>query len=114
MGMIEKKSFDSPDSFEVYPDLEIRTVELNGELLSRFVYRPGWRWSQSVKPTVGTDFCQARHFGILISGKMRTVAEDGSEEDIEAGEAVDIQPGHDAWVVGDEPAVFLDFGVNLR
>jgi uncharacterized cupin superfamily protein len=71
------------------------------------VYRPGWRWSQDVRPLSGRD--SAEHIGYVISGRMRVRAKDGAEVEIGPGEAFVAAPGHDAWVIGDEPCIALDF-----
>jgi hypothetical protein len=76
----------------------------------RSVYEPGWRWSEHVKPIVGTDSCQATHVGYVLSGRMHIVMDDGAEAEIGPGEFVRIQPGHDAWTLGDEACVIVDFG----
>jgi ketosteroid isomerase-like protein len=76
--------------------------------MMRGVFEPGWRWSQDVRPLAGSDSCQTRHMGYVISGRMHIVADDGSELDIGPGDVFDLPPGHDAEVLGDEPAVLLD------
>lgn len=78
-------------------------------LITREVAEPGWRWSTDVKPIVGTDFCRAFHQLFVVSGHLHVVMEDGAEFDVRAGDAAVIPPGHDAWVVGDEPCDMLDF-----
>ena len=76
---------------------------------ARFTFEPGWKWSDCVKPVAGTDSCQARHVGVVQSGKLHVVHEDGSEADFAPGDAYLIEPGHDAWVVGDESFVGFEF-----
>jgi ketosteroid isomerase-like protein len=71
-------------------------------------FEPGWRWSSDVKPIAGTDSCQTRHLGYVISGRMHITADDGTESEVAAGDAFDLPPGHDAFVVGDEPCVMID------
>ena len=80
-----------------------------GVTLLRGVFEPGWRWSQDVQPLAGTDSCQVHHLGYAISGTMTVRMDDGSEVTIGAGELFDLPAGHDAWVVGDEPCVMVDF-----
>ena len=75
----------------------------------RAIFEPGWKWSESVKPIAGTDSCQVAHMGYQISGRMKVRMDDGSEQEFGPGDAGVIPPGHDAWVVGDEPVVFIDF-----
>ena len=72
-------------------------------------FEPGWKWSENVKPIAGTDSCQAPHLSYVVSGRMKVVADDGAEIEVSAGDVMAIGPGHDAWVVGDEPCVQVDF-----
>jgi hypothetical protein len=74
-----------------------------------FAFEPGWKWSECVKPVVGTDSCQVRHVGVVQSGRLVVKHEDGSEAEVGPGQAYVIEPGHDAWVVGDERFVALEF-----
>ena len=71
-------------------------------------FEPGWRWSNDVKPIAGTDSCQTRHLGYVISGRMRILCDDGTECEIGPGDAFDLAPGHDAFTLGDEPCVMID------
>lgn len=75
----------------------------------RYTFEPGWRWSTHMSAKVGTPTCQATHFGYCLAGRMTIRMNDGESMDMSAGDFVTISPGHDAWVVGDEPCVFLDF-----
>ena len=75
----------------------------------RVTLEPGWRWSECVKPVVGTESCQVHHVGTLVSGEMEVVHDDGSSQKLTAGSAYVIEPGHDAWVIGDVPAVGFEF-----
>lgn len=77
--------------------------------VSRGTFEPGWRWSEDVRPLVGTEQCMVRHLGLVEAGRMRIVMADGAEQDIGPGDLVDIPAGHDAWVLGDEPCVLVDF-----
>jgi len=81
--------------------------------MMRGVFEPGWRWSQDVKPLAGSDSCQTHHMGYVISGRMHIVADDGSELDLGPGDLFDLPPGHDAEVVGNEPAVLLDVSPDV-
>jgi ketosteroid isomerase-like protein len=83
-----------------------------GLTLLRGVFEPGWRWTQDVGPIAGTDTCQVRHLGYMVSGTMRIRTDDGTEQTLVAGELFDLAPGHDAWVVGDEPCVMLDYAAE--
>ena len=109
MPGIEKKSFDSPDETRTPDKTTVEVVKLGNTTAARFTFQPGWKWSECIKPAVGTDSCQARHVGTVIGGTLHVVHEDGTEGDASAGDAYVIEPGHDAWVVGDEPFVALEF-----
>ena len=76
---------------------------------ARMTLQPGWRWSESIKPIVGTESCQARHVGVVVSGKLHIKHDDGTEGEPGAGDAYVIEPNHDAWVVGDEAFVAYEF-----
>jgi DNA-binding CsgD family transcriptional regulator len=84
-------------------------VSIAGMTIGREVMQPGWRWSEDIKPIVGTEWCRASHHGYVVSGRIHVVMEDGTEVDASAGDVVVVPPGHDAWVVGDEPCVFLEY-----
>ena len=75
----------------------------------RLTVQPGWQWSKDIKPLVGTESCQAKHVGVIIEGTIKCVHDDGSEITYSAGDAYAIEPGHDAWVVGDSQAVAFEF-----
>jgi hypothetical protein len=109
MSAATSKSFDAPDELRTPPNANIAVVDLNGGKMARFSLEPGWRWSESVKPIVGTDAGMAHHLGVLVSGGMHVVGADGSEYEIGPGTAYEIQPGHDAWVVGNSPTVAFEF-----
>jgi hypothetical protein len=87
----------------------VDVVRTGGATAARLSFQPGWRWSECVKPVVGTDSCQVHHVGFIQSGTMHVVHEDGTELDLGPGVAYEIQPGHDAWLVGDEPCVAFEF-----
>jgi hypothetical protein len=106
---LEARSLDTPDEKRSFDHGEMHIVNVAGATIGRAVFRPGWKWSNDVKPIAGTDSCQAPHTGYVISGHMHVVMDDGTEGDAGPGDAVAISPGHDAWVVGDEPCVMLDW-----
>jgi hypothetical protein len=83
-------------------------VSVAGTKFMRLVLEPGWRWSESVKPIAKTDTCQASHLDYQVSGRLHVRMEDGTEMDLGPGDVSFIPPGHDAWVVGDEPVVSID------
>lgn len=109
MAGIAGKSFDSPDETRTPPNTKVEVVTVGGATVARLTLQPGWRWSESIKPVVGTDSCQVHHLGTLLSGSMHIVHDDGSEADISAGSVYNIQPGHDAWVVGSDEVVGIEF-----
>lgn len=109
---MQKKSFDKPDETRTPPKTKIEVVKVGDSTLMRTTFEPGWKWSEHVKPTVGTDSCQAHHVIYAISGHMKVVADDGAEMELGPGDVADIPPGHDAWVVGDEPAVGIDIAAG--
>jgi class 3 adenylate cyclase len=84
-------------------------VDLDETAVGRMTLQPGWRWSKDVAPKMGTSTCQVRHLGAALSGHLRVMLEDGSEMDIQGGDAYEIPPGHDGWVVGDVPWVAVEF-----
>ena len=107
------KSLDSPEEVRA-PSARgrIELVTLGGTAVTRAVFGPGWRWSEDIKPAAGTDFCEVAHTGYVVSGHQCVRMADGTEVELKPGDAFVIAPGHDAWVVGDEPCVTLDFGGN--
>src|SRR5688500_17308554 len=106
---LETKSLDTPDEKRSFEHGDINVVNLAGASIGRAVTNTGWKWSNDVKPIAGTDSCQAPHTGYVISGRMHVVMDDGTEGEVSTGDALAISPGHDAWVVGGEPCVMLDW-----
>jgi hypothetical protein len=109
MPGVETRSFDSPDETRTPDKTKVDVVRMGGTTAARFTMEPGWRWSECVKPVVGTENCRVHHVGFAQSGRMHIVHEDGTEQEIEAGQAYVIEPGHEAWVVGDERFVGYEF-----
>jgi hypothetical protein len=109
MAGLSSKSFDAPDETRTPDKTKVEVVRLGGATVGRFTFQPGWRWSECVKPVVGTDSCQARHVGAILSGRVHVAHNDGTEGEVGPGDAYVIEPGHDAWVVGDEAAVAFEF-----
>ena len=105
----EVKSIEHPDEVREFPLGRLEIVNIGGRVVGRITLQPGWRWSTSVKPVVKTESCQAAHFQYQISGILHVKMDDGREFDIHPGEVSLLTPGHDAWVVGDEPVVAVDF-----
>ena len=108
-GGIQGKNLGSPDEVRSFDKGKMDVVTLGNVTVGLAMFEPGWQWSECVKPVVGTDSCQVPHVGYVLSGQIKVVMDDGSEEEFSPDDAVVIPPGHDAWVVGDEPCVMLDF-----
>jgi mannose-6-phosphate isomerase-like protein (cupin superfamily) len=106
---IYARGFDTPDETRAPDKSRIEIVRMGGTTAARFTFEPGWKWSECVKPVVGTDSCQVRHVGVVQSGTMHVVHEDGTEAEVGPGQAYVIEPGHDAWVIGDERFVGFEF-----
>jgi quercetin dioxygenase-like cupin family protein len=109
LASIERKPLDQPDETRPVDKGKVDVVTLGGTTMMRTTFEPGWRWSESVKPIVGGDSCQVNHVGFCVSGQLHVQMDDGEEMDIGPGDASHIPPGHDAWVVGDEPYIAVDF-----
>jgi class 3 adenylate cyclase len=106
---LQRKSLASPDEVRAFPNGKVEIFELDEIVVGRTVFQPGWRWSSDVKPIAGTPLCQYHHMGVVISGILRVEMEDGSSMEIGPNLVFEIPPNHDAWVVGDEPWVTVDF-----
>jgi len=102
----------SPDETRNMPKTKVEVVKLGDQTIMRATFEPGWKWSECVKPTVGTHSCQVSHVNYIISGKMMVRMDDGTEKEMSAGDAAVIPPGHDAWVIGNEPCVAIDFAAG--
>ena len=109
---MEVKSFNKPDEVRTPPKTKIEVVKVGDSTVMRATFEPGWKWSECIKPIAGTDSCQAPHVNYVISGRMKVVMDDGTEMEMGAGDAADIPPGHDAWVIGNEPCVAIDFAAG--
>jgi hypothetical protein len=109
----EHKSFQQPDELRQFPNGRAEIVNVGGAELGRLVFEPGWRWSRDVKPLAGTSSCEAPHFQYHVSGKLAIRMDDGNEFIAGPGDVTSLPSGHDAWVVGDEPVVVVDwFGAS--
>jgi mannose-6-phosphate isomerase-like protein (cupin superfamily) len=106
------KNIDTPHERRNFKDHGYLDVVTLGDFtIGRGVFEPGWRWSDDVKPIAGTDSCQVHHTGFVLSGRMTMRFDDGTEVTVGPGDVMDIDPGHDAWTVGDETCVLLDTGI---
>ena len=106
--------FDGNAETTRFPNGEERVLKVHGLPVGLATFEPGWRWTNDVRPLVGADRCPRLHLGYALSGRLHVVYHDGSTLDIVAGDAFEIPPGHDAWVVGDEPVVIVDWGLSVR
>lgn len=109
MSAPELKRFDSPDEVRSFEKGRVELVKFGDATVGRFTLQPGWKWSESVKPVVGTDWCEQAHFAYQVSGRLRVQMKDGMEFDSGPGDISIVPPGHDAWVVGNEPVVLVDW-----
>jgi hypothetical protein len=108
MEKIFKKSLNTPDETRTFDKGKVELVTIGKVTFGRAVFQPGWKWSECVKPIVKTESCMAGHTQYVISGKLHIAMDDGTEFDVSAGDASVLPPGHDGWVVGDEPCVVID------
>lgn len=109
MAQLDHKDFSNPDEVMTPPKTQVDVVKLGGTTVARQTFEPGWKWSECVGPSAGTPLCEMHHTGYIAQGVLAVKMKDGTEAELRAGEAAVIPPGHDAWVVGDEPVVFVDF-----
>jgi quercetin dioxygenase-like cupin family protein len=105
----EHKSLDAPEETREFPNGRAEIVEIGGAEIGRLVFEPGWRWSHDVKPIAGTESCEAPHFQYHISGRLGIRMDDGTEFTAKPGDVTSLPSGHDAWVVGDEPVIVVDW-----
>ena len=110
MPVTTRKSLDEPDEQpQLGQEVTVDQVDVRGVRVKRAVFQPGWHWTEHVSE----EPCTTRHAGYVASGRLRVVMADGSETEIQAGDVVVIDPGHDAWTVGSDPCVFVDFGDSI-
>jgi len=114
MATAEHKGFDAPDEVLNFEKARLEIVNVGGGQVGRITVEPGWRWTTHMKEVAGTDLCQAPHFQYVLSGIIHSVMADGDEFDIGPGDVSVLPPGHDAWVVGDEAAVAIDWAGASR
>ena len=110
---IEEKTFAAPDEVRKFEKGKVELVMVGGVIIGKATFEPGWKWSTSVKPIAKTKSCEAAHLGYLVSGTIRTRMDDGTEILAGPGDITSLPSGHDAWVVGNEPVVVVDwFGAS--
>jgi len=109
MDKTEHKSFTVPDETREFPNGRAEILNVGGGQVGRLILQPGWRWSNDVKPIAGTSSCEAPHFQYHVSGRIAIAMDDGTEFIAGPGDITALPSGHDAWVVGDEPVVTVDW-----
>jgi len=109
MEKAECKDFRKPDEVREFPKGRLELIKIGGATVGRAVFEPGWKWSTSVQPLVNTRSCEAPHFQYHVSGILRIKMDDGAEFDCRPGDVSLLPSGHDAWVIGNEPVVVVDF-----
>ncbi len=105
----QHRSFTEPEETRTFPHGNLRIIKLDEVVVGRYQLEPGWRWSNDIKPIAGTPFCQHHHMGYALQGCIHVLLKDGTSYDVVAGDAYELPPGHDAWVVGDETYVGIEF-----
>jgi quercetin dioxygenase-like cupin family protein len=108
LGVILKR-FEQPDETRVFEKGKFEVVHAAGMTIARASYEPGWKWSEHVAPTMGVPSCPLEHVGLVLAGRIMVRMDDGAERVMQAGDVFHVGPGHDSWVVGDEPYVSLHF-----
>jgi quercetin dioxygenase-like cupin family protein len=109
MNPVILKRFEQPDEVRHFDKGKFEIVHIGNMTLGRASYEPGWKWTTHVSPVAGTRSCQVEHVGLVLSGRAKVLMDDGREFEIGPGDLFHIGPGHDSWVVGDEPYVSLHF-----
>jgi hypothetical protein len=109
MEKAEMKDFGKPDEIREFPKGRVEIVQIGGATVGRAILQPGWKWSTSVQPIAKTKSCEAKHFQYHLSGVLKIRMDDGTELEARPGDISFLPSGHDAWVVGDEPVVIVDF-----
>jgi len=108
MSKMQSKSLSTPDELRTFEKGKLELVALGGVTFGRATLLPGWKWSTCVKPIANTKSCEAPHLQYHIKGHLAVLMDDGSQQEFGPGEVSLLPPGHDAWVVGDEPVVVID------
>ncbi len=105
----QRKSLKTPDETRTFEKGRLELINIGGGTVGRLTLQPGWRWSKHVKPIAKTEWCEAPHFQYHLSGRLGVLMADGTEVEFGPGEVSFLPPGHDGYVVGDEPVVLIDW-----
>lgn len=105
---MQSKNLARPDETRAFDKGKVELVTVNAVTFGRATLQPGWKWSTCVKPLAQTPSCQAAHLQYHVSGRLHVVMDDGSEQEFGPGDVAHVPPGHDAWVVGNQPVVIVD------
>lgn len=105
----ERKTFEESDDVRIFPKGKVEIINIGGKIIGRALFEPGWKWSESVKPIIKTASCEAPHFQYHVSGTLMVEMDDGTRLECKPGDVSILPEGHDAWVVGNEPVVIVDF-----
>ena len=103
------RNFDTPDERREFPGGVLDLISVGALTFGREIQQPGWRWSKDIKPIVGTERCEYHHVGYQVRGRWMVEDRDGTQHEIRPGDVYDTPPGHDSWVIGDEPSESVDF-----
>ncbi len=109
MAKAELKDFKSPDEVRTFEKGQLELLKIGGGVVGRLTLEPGWRWSKHVKPIAGTQWCEAPHFQYQVSGRLHVAMADGTEFESGPGQVTTLPSGHDAWVVGDQLVILIDW-----
>jgi hypothetical protein len=109
MSEILKKSFKTPEETRTFPKGRLEIVTLDGITIGKSIFEPGWRWTEVMPPIAKTATCQAAHTNYILSGRLHVKMDDGTDKEYGPGDVGIIPPGHDAWVIGNEPCVMIDY-----
>ena len=105
----ELKNFGKADEVREFPNGRVELITIGGATIGRAIFDPGWRWATSVQPIAKTKSCEAPHFQYHVAGTLHIRMADGTEFDAHPGDVTALPQGHDAWVIGDEPVVVVDW-----
>ena len=110
MADLRRKSFQHPDETLRLPGIDESVVELGGFTVAKVVQHADWIWSRDMRPLIGAgDYCEARHVGLVVSGRWGATMRDGTTMEFGPDDVFDVPPGHDGYTIGDEACVIYEF-----